>query len=41
MEKLDDLSALKEISGALEKGEVSARKRGWVLLEDAKKTIGL
>ncbi len=41
MKELDDLRALKKLFGELEKGEVSAREKGWIPLEDAKRMLGI
>lgn len=41
MKELDDLRALKTLFGELEKGEASAREKGWISLEDVKKSLGL
>ena len=41
MKELDELRALKNLFSELEKGEVSARRDGWISLEDAEKRLGL
>ena len=41
MKELDELRALKTLFHELEKGEASARKDGWISLEDAEKRLGL
>ena len=41
MKELDELRALKTLFYELEKGEASARKEGWISLEDAEKRLGL
>ena len=41
MKELDELCALKNLFSELEKGEVSARRDGWISLEDAEKRLGL
>ena len=41
MKELDELRAIKSLFSELEKGEVSARKDGWISLEEAKKRLGL
>ena len=41
LENLDELRALKSLFSELEKGEVSARKEGWISIEDAEKRLGL
>ncbi|MCR4728011.1 MAG: type II toxin-antitoxin system prevent-host-death family antitoxin [Lachnospiraceae bacterium] len=41
MKELDELRAIKSLFSELEKGEVSARKEGWISLEDAEKRLGL
>ena len=41
MKELDELRALKSLFSELEKGETSARRDGWISLEDAEKRLGL
>lgn len=41
IKELDELRALKSLFSELEKGEVSARKEGWISIEDAEKRFGL
>jgi len=41
MKELDELRAIKSLFSELEKGEASARKEGWISLEDAEKRLGL
>ncbi|MCD8131269.1 MAG: type II toxin-antitoxin system prevent-host-death family antitoxin [Lachnospiraceae bacterium] len=41
MRELDELRALKGLYGALEKGEASAREKGWISYEDARKALGV
>ena len=41
MKELDELRALKSLFSELEKGEASARRNGWISLEDAEKRLGL
>lgn len=41
MKELDELRSLKSLFSELEKGEVSARKKGWIPIEDAEKRLGL
>ena len=41
MKELDELRALKILFLELEKGEASARKEGWISIEDAEKRLGL
>ena len=41
MKELDELRALKSLFSELEKGEASARREGWISLEDAEKRLGL
>ena len=41
LKELDELRALKTLFSELEKGEISARKEGWISLEDAEKRLGL
>ncbi len=41
MKKPDKLRALKNLLSELEKGEVSARKEGWISIENAEKRLGL
>lgn len=41
MKELDELRALKSLFNELEKGEASARREGWISLEDAEKRLGL
>ena len=39
--ELDELRAVKNLFSELEKGEVSAQKKGWVSYEDARKALGV
>ncbi len=41
IKELDELRALKSLFSELEKGEASARKEGWISIEDAEKRFGL
>ena len=41
MKELDELRAIKSLFSELEKGEMSARKEGWISIEDAEKRLGL
>lgn len=41
MKEFDELRAIKSLFSELEKGEVSARKDGWISLEETKKRLGL
>lgn len=41
MKELDELRALKSLFSELEKGEASARKEGWISLDEAEKRLGL
>jgi prevent-host-death family protein len=41
MKELDELRALKNLFSELEKGEVSARKEGWISLDEAEKRLGV
>ena len=41
MKELDELRALKTLFSELERGEASARKEGWISIEDAEKRLGL
>ena len=41
IEELDELRAIKSLFSELEKGETSARKEGWVSMEEAEKRLGL
>ena len=41
MKELDELRSLKSLFSESEKGEVSARKKGWIPIEDAEKRLGL
>jgi hypothetical protein len=41
MEELDELRAVKSLFAALEKGEVSARKHGWISAEQVEEELGL
>jgi len=40
MKELDELRAIKSLFSELEKGEVSARKEGWISFEEAEKRLG-
>ncbi len=39
--ELDELRAIKGLVSELEKGEASARKDGWISLEEAEKRLGI
>ena len=39
--ELDELRAIKGLFSELEKGEASARKDGWISLEEAEKRLGV
>ncbi|MBQ5933382.1 MAG: type II toxin-antitoxin system prevent-host-death family antitoxin [Lachnospiraceae bacterium] len=39
--ELDELRAIKGLFSELEKGEASARKEGWISLEEAEKRLGI
>jgi prevent-host-death family protein len=39
--ELDELRAIKGLFSELEKGEASARKDGWISLEEAEKRLGI
>lgn len=41
MKELDELKAVKSLFSALEKGEISAREKGWISADDAEKALGL
>jgi len=41
MRELDELRALKELYSILDKGEASAREKGWMSLDDVKKGLDL
>ncbi len=41
IQELDELRALKGLFSELEKGESSARKEGWISIDDAEKRLGL
>lgn len=41
MKELDELRALKGLFSELQKGEASARKDGWISLDEAKKKLGV
>ena len=41
IKELDELRALKSLFSELEKGELSARKEGWISIDDAEKRLGL
>ncbi len=41
MEELDELMALKGLISALGKGETSAREKGWISYDDARKALGV
>ena len=41
MQELDELRAIKGLFGALEKGEASAREKGWVSYEAAREALGV
>ncbi len=41
MKELDELRAMKSLFSELEKGEISARKGGWISLDDAEKRLDL
>ena len=39
--ELDELFAIKGLFSELEKGETSARKNGWISIDEAEKRLGL
>ena len=41
MKELDDLRALNTLFSELEKGEASARREGWISIDEAEKRLGL
>ena len=41
IKELDELRAIKSLFSELEKGEASARKEGWISMEEAEKRLGL
>ena len=41
IKELDELRAVKTLFSELEKGEMSARKEGWISLDDIKKRLDL
>ncbi len=41
IKELDELRAIKSLFSELEKGEASARREGWVSMEEAEKRLGL
>lgn len=41
IKELDELRAIKALFSELEKGEMSARKEGWISLDDIKKRLDL
>lgn len=41
IKELDELRALKSLFSELEKGELSARKEGWISIDEAEKRLGL
>ena len=41
IKELDELRAIKSLFSELEKGEASARKDGWISLEEAEKRLGI
>lgn len=41
IKELDELRAIKGLFSELEKGEASARKEGWISLEEAEKRLGI
>jgi len=41
IKELDELRAVKALFSELEKGEMSARKEGWISLDDIKKRLDL
>lgn len=41
MKELDELRALKGLFSELEKGEISARKKGGISIDEAEKRLGL
>ena len=41
MKELDELKAIKSLFADLEKGEDSARKEGWISLNEAEARLGL
>lgn len=41
MKELDELKAIKELFGALEQGEASAREKGYISLAESRRTLGI
>ena len=41
MKELDELKAIKELFGALEQGEASAREKGFISLAESRRTLGV
>ena len=41
MKEFDELKAVKSLFSALEKGEVSAREKGWISADDAETALGI
>ncbi len=41
MQELDELRAIKGLFSALEKGEASAREKGWVSYEAVREALGV
>lgn len=41
MKELDELKAIKELFGALEQGEASAREKGFISLSESRRTLGV
>lgn len=41
MKELDELNAVKGLFSALEKGEISAREKGWIAADDVEISLGL
>lgn len=41
MKEYDELKAFKKLHSALQKGEASAKKEGWISIEELKKELGI
>lgn len=41
MKELDELKAIKELFGALEQGEASAREKGFISLAESRRILGV
>lgn len=41
MKELDELKAIKELFGALEQGEASAREKGFISLSESRRMLGV